>query len=391
MLPGRMAPSKTHDRDPMKPKELDCSLPAPKSDFIGLAGKVHLATGGEPPLLDAHRQAFERFAADKAGGYDGYWRHWAVDDRLRQALARMTTAEPGDIGLVGNASEAIMRVVAGIDWRPGDNVVVPALDYASGRYALAGLKTQRVEVRLVPGRGWWIDPADIVAACDGRTRLIYLSQVNALTGQHFDIPALAARLEGSDAVLMVDVSHALGVVPVDAGACDFTVSCCYKFVLGIHDGILIWNRRRRPAFAPSGAGWASATPGETPTDYRMKPDARRVEFGNAGHLGAYLLIESLAYLESFGIDAIAAHSRALAERMIAGMTDLGLEVMTPAGHGNHAGNAAFVHADPEGLTAKAAAENILVWGDNGRIRASAHLFTSEEDVAIFLEALPGLL
>ncbi|HMA13188.1 MAG TPA: hypothetical protein VKP12_00285, partial [Kiloniellaceae bacterium] len=55
------------------------SLPAPKSDFIGLEGKIHLATGGEPPLLVRHRDAFERFARDKAGGYDGYWTHWKVD------------------------------------------------------------------------------------------------------------------------------------------------------------------------------------------------------------------------------------------------------------------------------------------------------------------------
>ena len=77
--------------------------------------------------------------------------------------------------------------------------------------------------------------------------------------------------------------------------------------------------------------------------------------------------------------------------MIAGMADLGLEVITPAGPENHAGNAAFVHGDPEGLTRRAAAEDIHVWGDNGRIRASAHLFTTEEDVERFLERLPGFL
>ena len=47
----------------MNPKDTVRSLPAPKSDFIGLEGKVHLATGGEPPLLQAHRQAFERLGA----------------------------------------------------------------------------------------------------------------------------------------------------------------------------------------------------------------------------------------------------------------------------------------------------------------------------------------
>ncbi|NIA68030.1 aminotransferase class V-fold PLP-dependent enzyme [Pelagibius litoralis] len=366
-------------------------LPAPKDDFIGLTGKVHLSTGGEPPLLKVHRQAFERFAADKASGYDGYWRHWEEDDALRGDLARLMQAEPGDIGMVGNASEAIMRIVASIDWRPGDNVVVPELDYASGRFALGGLKARGVEVRLVPGRGWWIAREDIVAACDNRTRLVYLSQVNALTGQHHDIAALSRALEGSGAALMVDASHALGVVPVDARLCDFVVSCCYKFLLGIHDGVLVWNRRRRPDFIPSGAGWASATAGASPADYHLKPDARRVEFGNAGHLGAYLLRDSLAYLESFGIDAIAAHTRALAGRFIAGMGALGLEVMTPAAPENHAGNAAFVCTDPQGLTRKAAAEDIFVWGDNGRLRVTAHLFATEEDVETFLDRLPRYL
>src|SRR3546814_3851434 len=80
-------------------------LPALKDDFIGLDGKIHLATGGEPPLLAAHRAAFERFARDKAGGFDGYWTHWAVDDEVRAMVARMARAEPGDVALLGNASE----------------------------------------------------------------------------------------------------------------------------------------------------------------------------------------------------------------------------------------------------------------------------------------------
>ena len=48
------------------------ALPAPTSDFIGLDRKIHLASGGEPPLLVKHREAFESFAADKARGYDGF-------------------------------------------------------------------------------------------------------------------------------------------------------------------------------------------------------------------------------------------------------------------------------------------------------------------------------
>ena len=366
-------------------------LPAPKSDFIGLEGKIHLATGGEPPLLVKHREAFERFARDKACGHEGYWTHWKVDDKVRAAVARLSAAEPGDVALIGNASDGIMKVVSGIDWRPGDNVVAPELDYASGRYALASLQAQGVELRLVPARDWVLAEEDLQAACDSRTRLVYVSQVNALTGQHVNLSKVVQGRDGSSALLLVDASHAFGAVPLRADLADFTVSACYKFALGVHDGILIWNRRRQPDFAPGGAGWASATAGATAADFVMKPDARRFEYGNAGHLGAYLLGESLAYIEGFGIDAVAAHVRTLAERLIAGLTGRGLEVMTPAGPERHAGNVCFRGPDPEAVMQRAAEEDILIWADNGRVRLSAHLFTTEEDVEILLERLPEFL
>ena len=109
------------------------------------------------------------------------------------------TSLSGDIALLGNASEGIMRVVSSFDWRPGDNVVVPELDYASGRYALASLKTKGVELRLVPAEGWTLQTERLLATCDNRTRLIYISQVNALTGQHADMAAISAAARTASA------------------------------------------------------------------------------------------------------------------------------------------------------------------------------------------------
>ena len=379
------------DRDQPARSAAARTLPAPRSDFIGLEGKVHLATGGEPPLLVAHRAAFERFARDKAQGHPGYWRHWEVVDAVRARLGRWLGLEAGDIALLGNASEGIVRVVAGIDWRAGDNVVVPELDYASGRFALASLRPQGVELRLVPADGWALAEERLLAACDRRTRLVYVSQVNALTGQHVDLGAVSAGLEDGPAVLLVDASHALGAVPVPGHLADFVTSCTYKFALGVHEGVLAWNRRRRPGFAFAGAGWCSATQGPTPGEFVRKPDARQIEYGNVGHLGTYLLAESLDYLDRFGIEAIAAHVRGLSGRLVEGLAGLGLDVMTPAEPARRAGNAAFPHAEGDAVMRRAAAEGFLVWSDNGRVRLSAHLFTAEDDVARLLERLPAFL
>jgi len=366
-------------------------LPAPKSDFIGLEDKIHLATGGEPPLLVRHRESFEAFAADKARGMDGYDQHWAVVDEARALLAPHFSLAADEIALIGNASEGIVKALSAIDWAAGDNAVVCERDYASGRYALAGLERFDVEIRLVPGNDWRVETDDLLAACDTRTKAVYVSQVNAMTGQLVDIEPLSTALAGTPTILLLDASHALGVVPVRADLADFTVSSCYKFVLGIHEGVFAWNRARQPEFLPFGVGWAAASPGERADRYRLKPDARRVEFGNAGHLGAYLLRDSLQYLERFGIDAIQAHAQTLARRLAAGMAANGCEVMTPQAPGEQAGNAAFVCPDTKAFVEKAEADGIYVWGDNNRIRASAHVFTTETDVDFFLEKLPGYL
>ena len=367
------------------------TLPAPKSDFIGLDNKIHLASGGEPPMLVNHRKAFEDFAKDKSGGMQGYERHWAKVDQVREQVASIIGLSSIDIGLIGNTSEGIMRVVASIPWSKQDNVVVSEIDYTSGRYAFGNLSKLGVDVRVVPAKNWRIDCSELLNFCDDRTRAVYISQVNALTGQYVDITLLSQKFKDRDIVLLLDASHALGVAPVQASLANFTVSACYKFVLGIHEGIFAWNQRLQTDFKPMGVGWSAAIPGEKPEQFSYKAGAQRAEYGNAGHLGAYLLYESLAYLEQFNRQEIYNHVRAGTERLINGFETNSLDIMTPRDSQEIAGNATFLYPNPRILVDKAAKENIYVWGDNDRIRVSTHIFTTDDDIDYFLDRLPSYL
>ena len=74
---------------------------APKSDFIGLEGCVHLAAGGEPPQLETVKQALERFVEDKSGGPGGRARFFDVSQEARERLGGMMQVPPSDIGFPG--------------------------------------------------------------------------------------------------------------------------------------------------------------------------------------------------------------------------------------------------------------------------------------------------
>lgn len=361
------------------------ALPVPRSDFIGLAdGVAHLATGGQPPLLAAHRDAFEAFAADKAAGFDGYYRHWAVSAAVKAKLALLSGIPAADHALLGSASEAITRVIHALAWQHGDNAVVADLDYASGRFALQRLAALGVQPRIVKSERWYIDPERLLAACDARTRLLYLSQVTSLTGQRFDVAWFGEQLARRGIVLLVDASHALGVIPVDARHADFTVSSGYKFLCATHLGILAWNRERQPSFEPLAIGWASAQGSDAGDGYRLHPDARRAQAGNSNHLDVYLLERSLDYLLGYGIDAISAHACALACRVHDGLRERGLEVVTPAAPGERAANIVFASTDDAAIVETAGRAGILLWSGSGRVRASTHLFNNVADVDRYL-------
>lgn len=356
-------------------------LPAPRSDFIGLEdGRIHLATGGQPPLLKRHRDAFEAYAADKAAGSAGYHRHWEVGLEAKALLARLTGLPAADHALIGSTSEGIARALSAIELQAGDNVVVSELDYAAGRHSMLRLAQLGVEPRVVQGRGWRIEADDLLAACDGRTRALYVSQVTSLTGQRVDVAALSAALDGSGTMLIVDASHALGVVPVDGRLADVTVSAGYKYLCATQMGILAWNRARRPDFEPLAVGWCSGSDAPDHRAYTPHPDGRRAQAGNSNHLDVYLLRASLDYLLGFGIPAIAAHVEALATRLHQGLAARGLEMITPAAPAERAGNVAFAHADNAGIVARAAADGLYLWDGYGRVRCSVHLFNAMDDV-----------
>lgn len=361
------------------------SLPAPKADFVGLdGGLVHLASGGQSPMLVRHRAAFERFMADKGAGEPGYVAHMETAESAKRQIAQLTHLPAQDHAFLGNASEGIGRVLSSITWQPGDNVVVSQNDYASGLAGLVRLADLGVEPRVVPCEGWYIDPQGLLDACDSRTRLLYLSQVTSLTGQQFDVAAMSEALAERDVIFLLDISHALGVVPVDARLADFSVSSGYKFLCAPHMGVFTWNRERRPDFRPLNVGWASGSLSSDKTSYTPHADARRAEIGNTNYLDVYLLNESLDYLLDYGIESIAAHTGNLVDTLHAGLVALGLEVVTPASRNERGSSVSFAAADTGSLEKEARGAGILLWSGSGRLRATTHLYNSADDIARYL-------
>ncbi|SDE10343.1 Selenocysteine lyase/Cysteine desulfurase [Paenibacillus sp. UNCCL117] len=367
-----------------------------KKDFIGLERCSWFYSGAETPTHRGVLQAVTDYLHARSLGPVGRERNAATEERCKRNLALLLGGQPEHIALMSNASEAISMIAQALPFRPGDNVVLHVLEFPSGVLPWLALQSQGVEVRVVPHRDWQIDEADLLGRIDSRTRLVVTSHVSYLTGIRFDYRRLYEHVRQTDALLLLDATQSLGVVPVDMMMADLVVSSSYKWLLSIHGGaVLAVNPQRTAHLAPRYVGWRSvkaAASGEAKFQaFEFQPDARRFELGYPAYSTVYALESSTRLLLEVGIDSIERHVAALGDVLIPFLSGLGLEVTTPSEAGRRAGNISFRHDDAEAVAARLQERSIYVMGGDGRVRISVHAFNDSGDIGQLMQHLPDCL
>ena len=365
-----------------------------KSEFIALDNIAHLATGGEAPMLRSHQQVLQQFLSDKSAGEPARDLQAQVMEQARGKCATLFKVPPQDLTFLSSATEGINTLCYGLQWQPGDNAVVADVEFPSDILPWANLKEKGVEVRVVRNRDWVIDEHDILSQIDEKTRVVAVSQVSMFTGQHMDVALLSRGIRDAGAIFLMDVTHAAGVVPVDASLADIAVSSCYKWMMATHGtAVFYWNRQTLPNLAPPFIGWASVAGGggwKSPLEYTLPENADRFLAANPSYISLYLLNNALDYLLAAGEKNIHEHTLALGKQVRQGLDQFNLEMMTPAEDHKRAGNTCFMVAGVNELRKALGTQGVLVWGaygDFGRVRVSAHVHNDSNDVKKLIDAL----
>lgn len=364
--------------------------------FVELDDVEHLYTGAHAPALASAAAALAWAHRCQSRGPSGRLELFEAEERARAAVGRLAGRPAADVGFAGDASTVWNQLANGLAWEPGDNVVLNEFEHPSVVLPWLRLRERGLEVRVVaPGADWELPPAAIERACDVRTRAICVSHVGYVSGYRHDTAALAAVADRVGAPLLLDVSHSLGVVPVEIADCAVAVGASYKWTLGTYGvGIAIWNRERLPGFRPGAVGWRSIA--DTFTDdrfarYELFDDARRFQLGAAAFGPIAALGAAVEELLGLGAEAVERHALDLGGRAIDGLRGLGLDVITPADPARRAGNVAFLHRDGERFADALAARGVPVWGGDGRVRASFHVLNGGDAVDALLRATEVLL
>ncbi len=358
---------------------------------------VYLDHAGVSPLSLRVKGAIEQFLFESAEGGAFHYPKWAqqtVD--IRRSCARLINASSDEIAFVKNTSHGLSIVAEGLDWRPGDNVLVYEKEFPSNRYPWLHLRRRGVEVKVIPRRAGRLLPEDIEKLADSRTRLLAVSSVQFSNGFRIDLKRAGEICRSKGMLLCVDAIQSLGIIPMDVKAfnVDFLAADAHKWLLG-PEGIGVFFCRQELAgrLEPTLIGW-KCVENELDFDHpelRLKKNAQKFEEGSLNLMGIFGLGAAIALLFEAGIGPIEKRVLDLGDLIIQEAEKRGHAVLTPKQRQERGGNVTISGSfDPDTIRDALRKKGIMVNVRGGGLRVSPHFYNTEAEIMTFFEQIDHL-
>ncbi|RME06671.1 MAG: kynureninase [Anaerolineae bacterium] len=304
------------------------------------------------PVMDALRDAVERQWGQRLiRGWNEGWIH--LPRRLGERIAPLIGAQPHEVLVSEGTSINLFKLaLAALRVRPGRHKIVSdVFNFPGDLYILQGivdLLGEEYRLELIPSRdGVHIHPDDVAAAIDEDTALVALTHVAFKSAFMYDMQAVTEQAHQAGALMLWDLCHSVGAVPLELNACDvdLAVGCTYKYLNGgpgspafLYVRADLISQLQSPLW-----GWfAAARPFDFDLDFIPVQDISRFRAGTIPVLSMLALEASLDVFSGVDMNALRARSVQLSEYLLyladQWLLPLGFEVGSPrdpARRGSH--------------------------------------------------------
>jgi kynureninase len=240
--------------------------------------------------------------------------------RLGDRIGRLIGAPEGSTVVGDTLSIKVYQAVASaLELRPGRKIVLSDNgNFPTDLYMAKGLidsLEQGHELRIA-------DPEAVADAIDESVAVVMLTHVDYRTGRLHDMQAITRKAHDAGALVIWDLAHSAGALPVDLSACnaDFAVGCTYKYLNGGPGApAFIYVR---PGLAdqvrPALSGWLGhAAPFAFDLDYRPGEGISRMRVGTPPVIQMAVLDAALDTFDGVDMAALRDRSIELSEQFIA--------------------------------------------------------------------------
>lgn len=272
--------------------------------------------------------------------------------RVGDKIGRLIGALPGETVCADSTSINVFKALsAALRLNPGRKVILSEPDnFPTDLYMAQGLTGLLNDGhRLVLKT-----PDEIEAALNADTAVLMLTHVNYRSGRMHDMARLTEKAHAVGALVVWDLAHSAGAVPVDltAAGADMAVGCGYKYLNGGPGApaFIMVAGRHQARFSQPLSGWLGhADPFAFSVDYRPAAGIGRALCGTPAVLNMTALECGLDVMLEADQGAMRAKSLALTDLFIAEVeargAGRGLSLLTPREHHLRGSQVSFAHAE----------------------------------------------
>ena len=253
--------------------------------------------------------------------------------RVGAKIAPLIGAQPHEVIACDSTSVNLFKLIsAALAMRPDRKVVLSEPgNFPTDLYMIEGLEKQGLAERRLAERG------KLVEALDDGVALLLLTHTHYKTGELFDMAELTRAAHDAGALVLWDLSHSGGALPVDLNGCgaDFAVGCGYKYFNGGPGApayAFVAERHLETAQQPLTGWMGHAAPFAFSDDYAPAPGIEKLLCGTPPILGLAALEVGVDLIAEIGVDRLYAKSQKLSEffRQCLAEGGVALDLVSPA-------------------------------------------------------------
>ncbi|MAW90372.1 MAG: kynureninase [Altererythrobacter sp.] len=287
--------------------------------------------------------------------------------RVGAKIAPLIGAQPHEVIATDSVSVNLFKLIsAALAMQAGKHgagrkvVLSEPGNFPTDIYMIEGLEKQGLAERRLADRNAMMD------ALGDDVALLLLTHAHYKTGEVFDMPALTKAAHDAGALVLWDLSHSGGALPVDLNGAhaDFAVGCGYKYFNGGPGApayAFVAERHIEATQQPLSGWMGHAAPFAFSDDYKPAPGVERLMCGTPGILALAALEVGVDLIAEIGIEPLYAKSQQLSEffRQCLGESGLDLELVSPQDPGARGSQLSFRHKEAHAICQALIARGVI--------------------------------
>ena len=215
---------------------------------------INLNNGGVSPSPRIVQEAVERFNKMSNEGPSYYM--WRILDQgrepLRYKLAKLAGADPEEIAINRNATEALNTIIFGLNLKAGDEVIGTKQDYPNminawrQRQEREGIVYKQISFEFPIENDEEI-VAGFEKAITPKTKILHITHIINWVGQILPVKKITAMAKKHGIETIVDGAHSFGLLDykVPELGCDYYGTSLHKFLSAPIGSGMLWIKKEK--------------------------------------------------------------------------------------------------------------------------------------------------